>query len=195
MAKLLIKILCIFLFLSLCLNNTYGSGVGIELLGLNMHLIDSAVEWGKRSPHKLDDGGRFLYLPGLEVYYEWDAREGKIFNADGYRFTIASYLDTMDRHSGYIHLGLRYTFPFDSGRQLSIGFGPSLFFRETWSVFPDYEKHQLLVESDSFLPGYEHMWLVFGDVDYQYRISKDLKLVVSMLPAIPYSILFSIGIL
>lgn len=192
--KFLVKIFCLFLFSSFWIDGAYGGGFGVEMLGLNMHIIDSAVQWGERSSRKLDDSGRFVHLPGWEIYWEWDAGEKKIFNADGYRFAMANYLDTMNRRSGYVHLGLRWGFPFDAKRKLSVGFGPSLFFRETWRVFPNYEKHQLLLESDSFLPGYEYLWFIFGDMDYQYRISKDLKLVLSIVPAVPYSILFSFGI-
>jgi hypothetical protein len=183
-----------FLFLLLFIANpALASGFGIEVLGLNMHVIDSAVQWGERSQRKIDKSGRFVYLPGLEIYWENDLKTNKILNAHAYRFTIANYLDTMNRRSGYAHIGLRWSIPLDKNRNLSIGFGPSLFFRETWRIFPDYEKHQLLLESNNFLPGYEYMWLPFGDIDYQHKISKDIKLVLSILPAIPYSILFSVG--
>jgi len=197
MKNLILKsLLSVFIFVCfpLGLSSAHADGFGIEILGLNMHIIDSAVQWGSRSPRKLDDSGRFVYLPGWELYWEHETKDKIFLNADGYRFTIAQYRDTMDQLSGYIHAGLRWKFHIDSKRLWSVGLGPSLFFRESWRVFSDYNPHQLLLESDTFLPGYEYMWIIWGDIDFQYKISNDLKLVVSILPAIPYSILFSMGV-
>lgn len=194
MKNLFSILVVILIYIALAQNAAMADGFGIELLGLNAHIIESAIQWGDQYPRKLDATGRFVHLPGWEAYWQKDMDEKTFLNADAFRFTLANYRDSMDRLSGYIHAGLRWNFKIDSKRQWSLGFGPSLFFRESWSVFANYDPHQLLLESDSFLPGYEYMWLPFGDIDYQYQMSNKLKLVVSMIPAIPYSILLSVGI-
>ena len=94
-------------------------------------------------------------------------------------------------------MGGRWVFPWTEHIKLDIGLGPSLFFRESWTKrFEDLvsDEEGFWIESDSFLPGYQHKWLIGGNVELLYEFTPNLHAFWGVVPAVVIVFVNSLGL-
>lgn len=174
-------------------NTLKADNVGIQAFIPSIHLIDTATEFGEKYSYKLDKKGRIVAMPGIKVFYDFSLEE-PYFNSKFARLGVGYYLDCMKQKSWVFHLGLRWTSNLNERISFNWGLGPTLWLRESWNKFPYYEDNGLLQESDRFFKGYQYRFLVFGDFDLLYEIDTTTHLILSVVPAIPYIITSTFGI-
>jgi hypothetical protein len=104
---------------------------------------------------------------------------------------LGNYSDSRAQHSGYLQFGPRWIFNISDKLDINLGMGPVFFYRKSWKKFNNYTGNPLLREKY----GYEYIILIFGDIDIRYKINNNLKIIWGIIPAIPYSIANTIGIL
>lgn len=180
----------IFIVIILFLNtNIYSDELSVETFTLTFHVSKTAVTNGNQYPRKLDDKGWIIFMPGLEVGYQYDVKN-HFLGIDGYKIMIGNYSDSRAQHSGYLQFGPRWILKITKNMDINIGIGPLLFFRKSWSEFNNYTGNAVLKEKY----GYEYIIFVFGDIDIRYKITKNLKIVWGIIPAIPYSIANTLGV-
>jgi hypothetical protein len=167
----------------------YSDNISFETFTLTTHVSKTAVVNGNQYPRKLDENGWIIFMPGLEIGYQYDTHNN-FLGIDGYKVMIANYSDSRAQHSGYLQMGPRWIFNITSKLDVNIGIGPLLFFRKSWREFDNYTGNAILKEKY----GYEYIIFIFGDIDIRYKISKNLKVVWGIIPAIPYSIANTVGL-
>jgi hypothetical protein len=166
---------------------------GVQFFVPTLHLSDNAVSFGDKYSYRLDDEGRIVALPGIKSSLDIKLSD-EILGSDIFRAGFAYYRDCMDQESGVLHFGLRWTL-FEAGNfNMDVGLGPTLFYRKSWNQFSFYYEDGFLVESDDFLPGYQHRFLVFGDFDLKYKLNEKFEAIVSIIPAFPYVLMTTAGL-
>ena len=94
-------------------------------------------------------------------------------------------------------MGGRWVFLWTENLQLDIGLGPSLFFRESWTKrFEDLVSDEagFWIESDDFLTGYQHIWLIGGKLELQYELAPNLYAFWGVVPAVVIVLVNSLGL-
>lgn len=167
--------------------------IGTELLLLTMHLGNETIQLGDIYQRRLSSDGRYVITPGIELNYDNALRSAPL-GLDNARFAVAWYKDSVDHHSGYVAYLLRWDINAFAKTNISIGLGPTLIFRESWNKLPHYNDDGYYSESNNFLKGYQHKWIIGGDVDFQWQIGDQLQAVFSIVPGIPFVITCSMGI-
>ncbi|HEX7928776.1 MAG TPA: hypothetical protein VF678_14365, partial [bacterium] len=189
---LLVPSLWIAALLLLGASSVRADAIGAELILLTTHLQQQRDADIARYARRLDDEGRNVLTPGIEVSYEWNLRQPWLL-AKQNRVTLGLLSDSAERRFGYIAYLARWE-PYTSDTWgVSMQAGPGFIWRETWRVFPEYRANNSLRQSKSFLPGYEWALLPLGEVDLLYAWSSSSKLVWSVFPGIPYVVTQSFG--
>src|SRR5689334_2431323 len=182
---LLASSLCAAAWLLIGASTARADAIGAELILLTTHLQQQRDADIARYGRRLDDEGRNVLTPGIEVSYEWNLREPWLL-AKQNRVTLGLLSDSAERRFGYIAYLARWE-PYTSDTWgVGIQAGPGFICRESWRVFPEYRANNALRQSKSFLPGYEWALLPLGEVDLLYAWSNSTKLVWSVFPGIPY---------
>lgn len=165
---------------------------GVETIVVAIHLREETMELGDQFPRKVDKKGRYILMPGLEAYYDFDWKDGK-WGIDQIRVVHGQYKDSMDKRSGYFGVVARWQNPINDNWDWGFYFGPSLLYRETWNSIPEYEDDRFYRESDSFLKGYQYKWFVAGKFELLYHYDDDLELVGSLMPGLPFVLVTYVG--
>ena len=181
--KILIIILIIIPIIS------YSDNISIETFSLTFHVSETSVVNGNQYPRRLDDKGWVIFMPGIEIGYQYDVKNN-FLGIDAYKIMIGNYSDSRAQHSGYLQFGPRWIFKISKNLDVNLGIGPLFFFRKSWTEFENYPGNAVLKEKF----GYEYIFFVFGDIDIRYKINQNLMIVWGIIPAIPYSIANTIGI-
>ncbi len=169
--------------------NIYSDEISVETFTLTFHVSKTAVVNGNQYPRKLDDKGWIIFMPGLEIAYQFNIKN-HFLAIDGYKVMLGNYSDSRAQHSGYLQFGPRWIFNITKKLDINLGIGPLFFFRKSWREFDNYSGNAVLKEKY----GYEYIIFIFGDIDIRYKINKNLKIVWGIIPAIPYSIANTLGI-
>jgi hypothetical protein len=167
--------------------------LGVELLLLTTHVSsrrDALVDHYQR---RLDSKGRNVVTPGVEVYYD-NALDEPFWKAREIRFTVGAGRDSVDHRFGYLAVLARWHLGESGPWQITLDAGPGLLYRKSWRDVPDYDPDNPLRESEHFLPGYEYLFLVMGEMDLLYRFSPTVQGVWSIFPGIPYVITQALGL-
>lgn len=179
----------LILFILILNINIYSDEISVETFTLTFHVSKTAVVNGNEYPRRLDDKGWVIFMPGLELGYQFNVKN-HFLAIDGYKIMIGNYSDSRAQHSGYLQFGPRWIFNITKKLDINLGIGPLFFFRKSWREFSNYTGNALLKEKY----GYEYIIFIFGDIDIRYKINKNLKIVWGIIPAIPYSIANTLGV-
>ena len=146
---------------------------------------------GGTYPHlyirKLDPKAYFVVEHGLVISYEH-----RIFER-GYLKGAAAYnLDCANVPAGFLHAGLHYQIIRRKKHLLTAGLGPTLVFREDWHQFSEYKSDVFFKER---VHGkWQYRFVVFGNIEYNYSISRNFALNVGFIPAGHLLLTFTFGI-
>jgi len=170
--------------------------IGTSLTLLSIHTKSGALELREHYPRRIDSKGKYVITPGAEVYYQRHL-VNRPLNANSFRVAVGAGYDCADLKSGYFHFGGRWVFPLTANVGLDIGLGPTLFFRESWkkrfnNLVSDEEG--FWIESDAFLPGYQHKWLIGGNMELQYKLTPNLHAFWGVVPAFVVVLVNSLGV-
>ena len=174
----------------------FPDAVGGALTLLSIHTNPGSVALRKQYPRKIDEQGTVMITPGVEGYYDqpfpvpfWEIKT--------MRFAVGGQYDCADLKAGYLHWGGRWEIPWREAIQFSLGLGPTLIFRESWQrQFPGQveDEQGFWTESENFLSGYQHKWLLAGTIDLQYQFMPQWQAVWSIVPAVFIVVINSIGV-
>jgi len=176
------------ILLILITTNLYSDNISFETFTLTFHLSENSVSNGHEYPRRLDDRGWIIFMPGLELGYEYSVKNNFI-GIKGYKLMIGSYSDSRAQQSGYLQIGPRWIINITNKIDINLGIGPLLFFRDSWKKFKNYNGNAFLKEKY----GYEYIIFVYGDIDIRYKVNNDFMIVWGVIPVIPYSIANTIG--
>lgn len=181
------------IILSLFPGSAHADALGAEVLLLTAHVSKETIRLGEQYKRKLSPDGRFVFTPGMELYYDRTVTSG-LLRLDTLRFVLAGYRDSVDHFSGYLGFLPRWEFDLRERLRLSLGVGPVLIFRKSWKTVPGYVDDGYYNQSDNFLPGYQYKLIIGGDIDFQYQLTPRLQAVFSIVPGVPFVITPSLGI-
>lgn len=177
-------------------SSLYADGVGGNLTVLSMHTNPANLALREQYPRRLDPEGNFVITPGFEGYYDREL-SSRPWGMVDMRFAYGEGYDCADLHAGYVHWGGRWIFPWTGNVQFNIGIGPTLIFRESWTKrFPGLvdDEEGIWTESEDFLVGYQHLWLIGGNLELQYKINPEWMAVYSVIPAVIIVVIHSFGV-
>lgn len=162
---------------------------GVEAVLLAIHLRKETYRLGEQYPRKLDDKGRTVLVPGIEVNHDTELA-GRPLGARYLRVGGAYYRDSMDYPAGFVGAAPRWELYRGESLTVAMDFGFGLFFRRSWRDVPGYGKDDFYEEAH----GYEYKWTVMGEVDLLYDLGPDRQAVWSIVPAVPYVVLHAVGL-
>lgn len=184
------------LFISAPVFIVQADAVGGAVTVLSFHSNPGELALREQYPRRLDDRGYVAITPGLETYYE-QSLVPNVAKVDFLRYGVGAGYDCADLKAGYVHWGGRWVFPWKDRFHFSLGLGPTLIFRESWTKrFPGLvdDEQGFWTESETFLPGYQHKWLLGGNIDMQYQINSNWQAVWSVVPAVVIVVVNSLGV-
>ena len=151
---------------------------------------DAPVEYYSR---RLDQEGRHVLTPGLEVYFSKDLLR-PLLGSDKIRYVGGLLSDSIGHRFAYFGVLGNYTLYKGRFHTVELHIGPGFILRESWSDLPVYDPNNPLNESEDFLPGYEYKLLPIGDIDFVIPLSHGKDFIWSIVPGFPYVITQSIGL-
>ncbi|MDH4246787.1 MAG: hypothetical protein OEW39_03120 [Deltaproteobacteria bacterium] len=166
---------------------------GVETVVLATHLISETMALGQDFPRKLDDRGRFVLMPGLEVYYD-ETLDSPWKGAEEVRIALGYYRDSMDRPSGYLCIGPLWSWVLNPDLRFGFMVGPSFIYRQSWNRVPGYADDSFYKENSRFMPGYQYKFFVGGKLELRRTFRPGLEGVWSAIPGIPYVIVQNVGL-
>jgi hypothetical protein len=161
------------------------NNVTLKYFGLTFHPFGDRTAY--LQPYKLDKGAHLVAnfggFIGYEHYIWQDIASIKVMQA--------FFTDCSAGKAGFTHIGIRGLMLDKNKNRLMLGVGPTWFYRESWSRFPEYKdkgffKNENGVQSKFFWYGVE--------IEYDRQISNNLDLSVSYTPGLPFVMTFAVGV-
>ena len=170
--------------------------IGTSLTLLSIHTKSGNLALREKYPRRIDQKGKYVVTPGAEVYYQRSFKSNPL-KTDYIRAALGAGYDCADLKSGYFHFGGRWVFSLNESFELDLGLGPTLYFRESWSKrFQNLvsDEEGFWIESDDFLAGYQHKWLIGGNVELLYKITPKMNVFWGVVPAFVIVFVNSFGV-
>lgn len=159
--------------------------IGIKYFGFSIHPKGDAQ--AHLMPNKLDKNARYIVnFGGILSYQKFIYRD-----LVSIKFAQGIYTDSGGLLSGHTHLGFRIVFLESGKNNLSLGFGPTLIYRENWKKKEGYVSTGLFKESGNLQ--YKTIWYG-GEFEYNRFINEQLDLSVNFLPGYPLVMSFGVGL-
>lgn len=138
-------------------------------------------------PQKLDKNAVAVLNWGFIASYERYLIKKRI----AIKVAQGGYSDCAELFAGHTHLGFRLNLLSGRRHYLEVGFGPTFVYRQSWNRFDGY------VQQTSRLKNSAHWQYAFvwygGEVEYDYKISKNIDLNINVIPGSPDFYTFAIG--
>jgi hypothetical protein len=165
--------------------SNYTNAISAQWIGLVFH--PNGGTYPARYIRKLDPNAYFVVEQGLFLGYEH-----RVFDR-AYIKTAAAYnMDCANVPAGFLHIGFYYQIVSKKRHKLSVGLGPTFVFREDWHQFPEYIEDEFF--KDSVYGKWQYRFVIFGDIEYNYQISRKTLLNVSLIPGGHLVMTFSFGL-
>jgi len=174
LVKGLILLLSFVIFIVMS-QSLYGqSNVGVKLFGVSYHPFAENNEALHKIP--LDRNNDWLLEPGFTFTYE----AGTGFSLTSAKLMQSIYLDQASQPAGMTYFGIHRKIFHLYKNMITIGIGPTLFYRSDWSTIDGYQE-----DLDYKTMGnvqYKMAWIT-GEIEYVYYVSKrsDMLLSINML--------------
>lgn len=164
-----------------------GENITLKYFGLSIHPFGDRL--AAVQPNKLDKNAHFVLNQGGFAGYErfiWR-------DIASVKLTQGLFTDCSAGFSGFTHLGLRGIIYYTKRTEILFSFGPLLYFRRSWTRFPQY------VDQGSFAftadKRYQYRVFWYGmEIEYNYRISPKTDFSVSFTPGVPFVMTFAVGL-
>ena len=172
------------------------NSIGASLIFLSVHTNPGILVLREQYPRKIDAKGQYVLTPGFEGFFAQQLAQSAL-NIDAMRLAGAAGYDCADMKFGYLHWGARWVFPWTQKLLLDAGLGPSLIFRESWKKrFAELvdDEEGFWSESDQFMSGYQHKWLLGGNLELHYQWDSNWQVYWALVPAVNILVINSIGV-
>lgn len=138
-------------------------------------------------PRKLDKNAVAVLNWGFIASYQRYIYKKRI----ALKVAQGGYSDCAELFAGHTHLGFRVNFLNGRRHYLEFGFGPTFVYRQNWNRLDGY------VQQTPRLKNSEHWQYAFvwygGELEYDYKISKNIDLNINVIPGYPDFYTFAIG--
>jgi|LUME01.1.fsa_nt_gb hypothetical protein len=174
----------------------HADSIGASFILLSIHTNPGTLALREQYPRRIDSKGNYVITPGIEAYYQ-QSLKSRPLKMDSMRYFLGAGYDCADLKYGFLHWGGRWVFSWTEKLQLEIGLGPTLFFRESWTKrFAEMvaDEEGFWIESENFLPGYQHKWLIGGNLELQYEIAPNWHAYWGLVPAVIIVMVNSFGV-
>ncbi|MEN8119991.1 MAG: hypothetical protein ABFS35_06580 [Bacteroidota bacterium] len=158
------------------------SNVNIKLTNLSYQFTDNNLELANR---KIGESGKLAFEPGLIFAYESFATA-----TASIKVAMALYYDKASKLAGFPQVMIRFRLFNAYKHSMSMGFGPALYFRQTWATMEGYDDDDIYTNSGDWQ--YKMAWLS-GELEYNYYLSKNSNLSVSLNLINPESVGLALG--
>jgi hypothetical protein len=165
--------------------NNYHHGITIQWIGLVFH--PKGGTYPHRYIRKLDPKAYFVVEHGLVLSYEY-----RLFERGYLRGATAFNLDCANVPAGFFHAGLHYQLLRKKRHILTAGLGPTLVYREDWHQFPEYTDDVFF--EDRVHGKWQYRFVIFGNIEYNYRISEKMTMNIGLIPAGHLLLTFTFGV-
>lgn len=158
------------------------SNINIKLSTLSYQFTDNNAGLAKL---KLNENGKLAFEPGIIFAYESFATP-----LASLKFNMALFMDKATKLAGFPQVLIRIRLFNAFKHSMTLGLGPALFFRQTWADINGYVEDNIYTNSGSWQ--YKMAWLS-GELEYNYYLSKNSNLSVSLNIVNPESVGLAIG--
>ena len=168
------------------IGNSYAQGnVGLRFVFGTLH--PRGEQNAFLMPNRLDKNALFVPNWGFIGSYEryFHKRRWAVKAAQG------AYSDCARLFAGHTHLGLRLNVLNSPKHSLEVGFGPTLVYRQSWYRFEGYQQETRLLKTSGNWQ-WNFVWYG-GEVEYDYKITKNIDLTLNVIPGIPQFYTFGLG--
>ena len=178
-------ILAVFVFIIMVLNNHLAKSqinINIKLTTLSYQFSDNNLDLVKQ---KLGGSGKLALEPGLIFSYESFATPNASI-----KVAMALYYDKASKLAGFPQILIRFRLFNAYKHSMSMGLGPAFYFRQSWSTIVGYEDDGVYTDTGDWQ--YKMAWLS-GELEYNYYLSKNSNLSVSLNLINPESLGLAVG--
>ena len=158
------------------------SNVNIKLLTLSYQFNDNNTNLANRS---IDEDGRLAFESGFIFAYETFAN-----TTTSLKIATSFYYDKASKLAGFQQVLIRFRLFNAFKHSMSVGFGPSFNFRQTWATMDGYKDYGIYNNNGDWQT--KMSWLS-GELEYNYYISKNANLSVSINLINPQSVGLAVG--
>jgi len=147
--------------------------------------------WDKHDPsiypNKLDQTGRYLFEPGIELSYEVFSSFHELFS---FEFVQGGYYDAVGQLAGFSHIGVRRKFLQLYKHSMTIGFGPSFHYWQNRDNVEGYVRHESVGNQNGI--EYRLAW-ISGELEYNYFLGKKSDISLSINNIHPNALTLAVG--
>ncbi|WP_337066294.1 hypothetical protein [Pontibacter sp. 13R65] len=162
----------------------FRNAITVKAFGLSIHLKESP--YPEIFPNRLDDKGYATVNYGGIVGYD----RFVIGNDLSVRAEQGFYADCAASMAGFTHIGFRGKI-FRKGRhEINGGIGPTLVYRHDWNRLEGYIDDGYFRKRGDWQ--YKFYWYG-GEFEYNYQLSAQNDLSITLIPGIPEVVSFGIG--
>lgn len=154
--------------------NNFKNALSIQWIGLAIH--PKGGTYPHRYNRKLDPNAYLVIELGPLLSYEFLIKK-KLYA----KVSASYYSDCAGLPAGFAHTGIYYHFLNKNRHILMAGLGPTLVFREDWHQFPEYTGD--IFFKDKVHGKWQYRFVIFGSIDYNYKLNERILLNVSLIPA------------
>jgi len=158
------------------------SNINIKLTTLSYQFTDNNLALAKM---KLSDNGKLAFEPGIIFAYESFATP-----LASLKFNMALYMDKASKMAGFPQVLIRIRLFNAFKHSMTLGLGPAFYFRQSWANIDGYVEDNVYTNSGDWQ--YKMAWLS-GELEYNYYVSKNSNLSVSLNLMNPESVGLAIG--
>ncbi len=165
--------------------NVYTNAITVNWIGIVFHPLGGT--YPDRYIRKLDPNAYFVIEHGV-----YSSFEHRLFERTYLKSAASLFIDCANLPAGFLHLGVHFNLLNKQKHIVSLGLGPTLLFREDWHQFPEYVGDEFF--KDRLYGKWQYRFIIFGDIEYNYRFSKNTFLNISLFPGGRYLYTLSFGL-
>jgi len=176
-------------FLNIFALNALPYNIGIKYFGLNIHPVGDIN--ADLMPIKLGSNGFLVPSFGAMTSFETYLWKDLL----GLELAAANYSDCAMQFAGFAHLGFRIKLLSTKNHEINGGIGPTFIFRQNWYKLEGYDDTKNFYDGNRRDDDYQWRFIIYGgEVEYDYHLTENIDLSVSMIPGIPILIATAFGV-
>ena len=185
MSKLVLLNCLVIVFIFSCFQKTFSQdNFGVRAITVSAQPADKKNV--NLYQNKLDNNGTFATEPGLMFFYE------SFFNKKAsFQISTAVFNDRIGNAAGFSQIMLKYRLFRVWKHSMSIGFGPALQYRKSWTNNELYVAESYFSQSDN--KEFKLSWLS-GEISYEFYINKKTDFLLSINHIQPQTAALLVGV-
>ena len=164
--------------------------LSVQWFGLTYHPGGGSVFMRDNYPLRLDKEAYLVFNVGAAVSYDRDISKRFFI-----RTQVGAFMDCAWQKSAYIHAALHFTGLKWGRSSINAGLGPMFLVRQDWGKFERYRRGDDFFGDRVSNSGWQYRFFpVGGEIEYLFKLNKNVEFQYSVIPGYPAVITSKIGV-